>query len=133
MHVVFIKLILALHNKIFSEMEQNNKKLGFIGAGNMATAIIEGILKSKTFMPSDIYVSHPSAVNSKKYSYLNIMSEIADNQQIIKTCDVIILCVKPQIVEKVCQQFRDLIDSEKHLIISICAGVDLNKLSAILR
>ena len=40
MHVVFIKLILALHNKIFSEMEQNNKKLGFIGAGNMATAKI---------------------------------------------------------------------------------------------
>jgi pyrroline-5-carboxylate reductase len=114
-------------------MENNGKKLGFIGAGNMATAIIEGILKSNKFLPSEIFVSHPSAVKSKKYSHLNIMTEIADNEQIIKTCDVIILCVKPQIVEKVTQQFRDLIDAEKHLIISICAGVDLNKLTTILR
>ena len=113
-------------------MEKNNKKLGFIGAGNMATAIIEGILKAKKLMPSDIYVSHPSAVKSKKYSHLNIMSEIADNQHIIETCDVIILCVKPQLLEKVCREFRDLLDPLKHLIISICAGVDLNKLTTIL-
>ena len=111
---------------------ENNKQFGFIGAGNMATAIIEGMVKSNLFLSSNIHVSHPSAIKSKKYSHLNLASEIADNEHIVKTCDVIILCIKPQILNYVCEKFKDLLNPDKHLIVSICAGIDLNKLNGIL-
>jgi pyrroline-5-carboxylate reductase len=104
-------------------------KLGFIGAGNMATAIIEGIVKSNLCTPSQINCSHPSAAKSKKYARLNIENESTDNSSVIQTSDIIILCVKPQILEKVCEQLRSSIDLERHFVISICAGVKLDKLT----
>lgn len=109
-----------------------HKKIGFIGAGNMATAIIEGILKENPSLASNIYVSHPSAAKTKKYSHLKIASESTDNQYVVKTCDIIILCVKPQILEGVCSLLRDSLNAEQHLIISICAGIDLKKLNSFL-
>ena len=87
-----------------------HKKIGFIGAGNMATAIIEGILKENPSLSSNIHVSHPLAAKTKKYSHLNIASEGADNQYVVKTCHIIILCVKPQILESVCKLLGDLLN-----------------------
>jgi pyrroline-5-carboxylate reductase len=107
-------------------------RLGFIGAGNMATAIIEGIIKSNLCKPSQINCSHPSASKLKKYASLNVENESADNNSVVKNSDIIILCVKPQLLEKVCQQLRESIDLERHFIISICAGVKLDKLTRFL-
>jgi pyrroline-5-carboxylate reductase len=104
-------------------------KLGFVGAGNMATAIIEGILKSNLCTPSQLYISHPSAAKSKKYGHLNIENESADNNSVVQNSDIIILCVKPQILEKVCEQLRNSIDLNRHFVVSICAGVKLDKLT----
>ena len=104
-------------------------KLGFIGAGNMATAILEGILKSNLCKPEQVLVAHPSACKTKKYGYLKIESESDDNNTVVENSDVIILCIKPQILEEVCQQLRDKIDSKRHFVLSICAGVNLDKLT----
>lgn len=104
-------------------------KLGFVGAGNMARAIIECILRAKLCRPSHIYVSHPSAAENRQFGYLEIENEVANNEYIIQNCDIILLCVKPQILEDVCNSIKDYIDFDRHFIVSICAGVSLDKLT----
>lgn len=120
--------------EVSAECEAASKtlKIGFIGAGNMAKAIIEGIIKANLFQSSQIYISHPSAVKAKKYSYLNIENEFESNEQVVQNCDVIILCVKPQILQYVCLSIKNLINPDKHLVLSICAGISLEKLSTFL-
>ena len=105
------------------------KKIGFIGAGNMGRAIIEGLLKANSCEPANLYISHPSAAHGRKFQSLNITNESSDNEQLVRECDVIVLCVKPQILEAVCRQISSLIDSKKHLVVSVCAGISLQKLA----
>lgn len=107
-------------------------RLGFIGAGNMPKAIVQGILESGLLSPSQIYMSHPSATEHKTYAHLGIQNELADNIRLVKECDVIVLGVKPQMMEKVCLEVRDSLDSKRHLIVSIAAGIKLQKLRELL-
>jgi pyrroline-5-carboxylate reductase len=106
-------------------------KIGFIGAGNMAKAIIEGLLKSQSISPENIYISHPSAAKTKSFSHLNISNESESNEFVVKNSDIIVLCVKPQIFEYVCKPLVNLIESKRHLIVSIAAGINMSKLEKI--
>ena len=106
-------------------------KIGFIGAGNIGSAIITGLLNADV-PASNLFVSHPSADKNKKYKHLNIENESADNEFVVNSSDVIFLCVKPQIIESVCTSISHLIDSKRHIIISVAAGVNLKKLESIL-
>jgi len=106
-------------------------RIGFIGAGNMAKAIIEGLLKSQSISPENIYISHPSAARTKSFSHLNISNESESNEFVVRNSDIIVLCVKPQIFEYVCKPLVNLIDAKKHLIVSIAAGINMNKLEMI--
>lgn len=112
-------------------MTDSSVKIGFIGAGNMGGAIIKGLLNDN-FPVSNIYISHPSANKMKRYESLNIINESADNEVVLKNADIIFICVKPQIIEKVCSKIVDLIDSKRHIIMSVAAGVTLEKLKKIL-
>ncbi len=117
---------LALENM----SETLHKKIGFIGAGNMGSAIISGLIKSK-YPASHILVSHPSASTVKKFAHLNISHESADNEFVVANSDIIFLCVKPQIIEQVCKALSHLIDPSSHLVMSVAAGVTLKKLETI--
>lgn len=110
---------------------ERNIRIGFIGAGNMTKAIVEGILKANLCSPSNIYISHPSAKDFKKFAYLEIYNEFETNQTVVENSDIIFLCVKPQILEHICSKINHLIN-ENHLIISICAGITLKKLVSFL-
>lgn len=95
--------------------------LGFIGCGNMAKAIIKGIVKSSTIAPSDIYafdIYEPAICKAKEELGINTCeSEI----EIAKACDVIILAVKPNVLLTVLNKIDDALTQDK-LIISIAAG-----------
>ena len=95
----------------------------------MAKAIIEGLLRAKTCSPSQFYISHPSASKTKKFAYLGIENETSSNEDVVSNCDIIVLCVKPQILESVCNKLRHLISSERHLVVSIVAGIKLSKIA----
>ena len=109
----------------------SNIKIGFIGAGNMAKAIIEGLLKSQSILPEQLYISHPSAAKTKSYAHLNIKNESESNEFVINNSDIIVFCVKPQIFEYVCKPLIHLIQPNKHLCVSIAAGINMNKLETI--
>ncbi len=100
-------------------------KLGFIGCGNMASAIIEGIIKSKVIAPDAIYVYdvNPYATEAIKEKYpVNIMS---DERETVRISDAVILAVKPNVIGKVLDKINAALSESDTLLISIAAGKTL--------
>lgn len=94
--------------------------LAFIGAGNMASAIIKGISKSDNancFNISAFDVDQVKLIELEKYGVI-----AADIQQIAKTSDFIFLAVKPQNIEEVLTQLKPIINKSS-VIVSIAAGI----------
>lgn len=104
-----------------------NISIGFIGAGNMAKAIIKGMKKNDKFQSTTIYVSHPSSNPSQKL-FDNSIIETNSNLDVCDKCDLLILCVKPQVLESVVIKLKNHLDSKRHFIVSVCAGISLEKL-----
>ena len=94
-------------------------KIGFVGCGNMAKAIIQGILEKGLVKAEDITASDKleEVVDAAK----NQFSINATTSNVEAVTDVILLAVKPQFLEGVIAEIRDSV-SEKQLIISIAAG-----------
>ena len=97
-------------------------KLGFIGAGNMAGAIIQGIVKRNTFPYENIFIFD---INQKKCQALqqNIGVKVSNStKNLVKDTDIIFLSVKPQNFTDVLTSIKEDITSDK-LFVSIAAGI----------
>ncbi len=99
-------------------------KLGFIGLGNMAKAILEGLLKSGMFAANDIMGSDVlESVRRDAADKYHITTDVS-NTQVAADSDIIILAVKPQFLEGVLQEIGPVV-TEDTLVISIAAGKSL--------
>jgi pyrroline-5-carboxylate reductase len=102
--------------------------VGFIGGGNMAEAMIQGLLRSKTILPSDCWVCD---IIEERLSHLRKtygIKVVQDTLQVIKSSRAVILAVKPQNVEKALSTLSSIWSPEK-ILISIAAGVPMAYLS----
>ena len=109
-------------------MKNYTWKLGFIGAGNMATAMMTGIVASGILSASDILMSDVSA---ERLSFLNERYGVgtsADNSDIAKSCEAMILAVKPQYYTQVITEIAPFV-SEEQIIITIAPGQTLASLA----
>ncbi|MFI8417936.1 pyrroline-5-carboxylate reductase [Serratia sp. NPDC078593] len=108
-----------------------HRKITFIGAGNMARAIIAGLV-SGGYPAQSISVCAPSAHNrdalAADYGVVSSDDNIACAQQ----AEVIVLAVKPQIMAAVCQPLQQHVDLSNKLILSIAAGVQIGRFYQIL-
>lgn len=95
--------------------------IGFIGLGNMAKALIGGILSNKIAAPEDIIGSAATSETRQKVSADFGIRTDESNIQIAKDADIIILAVKPQYLSVVLEDILDAVDDSK-LIISVAAG-----------
>ena len=101
----------------------------FIGAGNMAGAIIGGMIESG-FAPDDVIATSPSDdVLAPLRERLGIRTE-TDNAAAVAQSDVVVLAVKPQIMREVCEQMRDAVQARRPLIVSVAAGLPAETLEA---
>lgn len=106
-------------------MNKNNVKVGFIGCGHMASAIIKGVLDSKFLIPSQIVASEINEeIASKKRAELSI-EVVTDNKIVAGNSDVIFLATKPNYIKDVLEEIKNAL-SENKLIVSIAAGVNTN-------
>ncbi|HEY3307803.1 MAG TPA: pyrroline-5-carboxylate reductase [Desulfuromonadaceae bacterium] len=99
----------------------DGKKIGFIGGGNMAEAIIKGLVGAG--LPSGaIMVAEPVAPR-RDFLSSEFAAEVSDdNLQVTRQADIIIMAIKPQMAASVLTSLESAISSEK-LIISIMAGI----------
>ncbi|MDG2353814.1 MAG: pyrroline-5-carboxylate reductase [Gammaproteobacteria bacterium] len=107
---------------------QNSTTIGFIGAGNMAYALISGLINNG-FNAQNIKLSDTdAALLSSRADEFNL-EVFTDNTELTTQCDVVVFAVKPQILSVVCKELQAHID-HKPLMISIAAGVratDINR------
>lgn len=103
-------------------------KLGFIGCGNMATAIMNGILKNGIAKNADVIGADLSEVSRNKIKESLGISVTSDNVAVAKQADVLFLSVKPQFYGTVIQEIKDVVTSSQ-LIITIAPGKTLAWLS----
>lgn len=99
-------------------------KLGFIGAGQMATALARGLVNARLLSAHQVLASDPVAQARGAFTQATGASCVADNARVVADCDVIVLAIKPQHVHAVLGDLRGRFHAEQ-LLISIVAGVSL--------
>ncbi|MGL1958871.1 MAG: pyrroline-5-carboxylate reductase [Colwellia sp.] len=97
------------------------KKIAFIGAGNMARAIIIGLVNSG-ITAKNIIVANPSAEKRVTLAQEFGVLETSDNIKAAEFADIIVLSVKPHFISDVCQQLTNTLDISAKLFISVAAG-----------
>ncbi|CAC9584740.1 Pyrroline-5-carboxylate reductase (EC 1.5.1.2) [uncultured Gammaproteobacteria bacterium] len=100
---------------------QNSTTIGFIGAGNMAYAIMSGLINNGTSAKQIKLSDTNEALLSLRKDEFNL-EVFTDNVKLATHCDVIVLAVKPQVLSTVCHQLENTLKTGT-LIISIAAGV----------
>ncbi|MGM0379733.1 MAG: pyrroline-5-carboxylate reductase [Bacillota bacterium] len=101
-----------------------DKKIGFIGSGNMGTAMIKGILSSEIIDSKNIYVND---IHKEKLDNLeeNLGVKTTLNvKDLVKSVDILVLSVKPNIYKKVLLDIKDSLKKDM-LIVTIAAGISI--------
>ena len=112
-------------------MIEDHIRLGMVGGGVMGEAILARLIAQKTYLPEEILVSEPQ---SARRDYLQQQYQVkvtTDNKTAANASEVMILAIKPQVLDIVVASLVDAKPSKNQpLIISILAGVPLSKLSS---
>ena len=105
------------------------KKIGFIGAGNMAGALIRGLLTASQYAAEDMWVSDPADGQLRRLKRTYKIEGTRDNRELVRKSQIIVLAVKPQVMAAVLDEIRAE-TSPRKLFISIAAGFPLRRLEA---
>jgi pyrroline-5-carboxylate reductase len=108
-----------------------NQKLGFIGAGNMATALIKGLIESGVYDREYLLAADTNDDALKRMSGTFGVTCDASNLNVTSQSSTVVLAVKPQNMREALEGMKDAI-SDHHLIISIAAGIPLRMIRDII-
>jgi pyrroline-5-carboxylate reductase len=100
------------------------KKLVFLGTGNMAEALLKGLLREGTAEPEEIVCAEPRAERRAEIADRYAVEVTADNKAAATLADLIILSVKPQVMDALLAEIAPVLDGRK-LLVSIAAGVPI--------
>lgn len=102
----------------------SSKKIGFIGAGNMATAIINGILSNHAKTPDELWVFDPDQTKMALMREKGVQCA-ASCQALAAASDILVLAVKPQNYDEVLADIRDAV-TDTTVIVTIAAGISID-------
>lgn len=102
-------------------------EIGFIGAGNMAKAILKGILSAGICPAEKIILSNRSKEKLEKLKQTYSVTAAADNKTVARSADVVIIAVKPQQFLLVAEEIKAVLDKET-VVVSIMAGVTVESI-----
>ncbi|MDA8164165.1 MAG: pyrroline-5-carboxylate reductase [Desulfobacteraceae bacterium] len=100
-------------------------KLGFVGGGRMAEAMIKGILRAELISAGDILVADPDESRRTLLRKQYGVTVHPEAEAVWPACQTVVLAVKPQIMGKLLERSRGQVTGQ-HLIISIAAGIPLS-------
>jgi pyrroline-5-carboxylate reductase len=121
----------VLKNSIELKKESIVDTIGFIGAGNMAEALIKGVINAKLYTPENVFISDIRADRLKFLSETYGVSACEENGELTAKVQTVILSIKPQKMTDALESIKDAIGSEK-LVISIAAGIKVANITAVL-
>lgn len=98
--------------------------IGFIGAGNMAEAVIKGIIVGGVYEPADVLISDIRADRLDWLAQQYTVTCAGDNAELADRADTIVLSVKPQVISDALDSIKNAVTTDK-LLISIVAGIKI--------
>lgn len=101
------------------------QKIGFIGGGQMAEALIRGIIASGLYRETDILVAEPNDFRRDHLEQTYSVKTYHSNLPVFENCRIIILAVKPQTMKALLEECRDRVQAQ-HIVISIAAGLPIS-------
>jgi len=104
-------------------------RLGLIGAGNMAEALVRGALAAGIVEPGQVVANDPAATRREIFASLGIVLA-DDNLEVARSVGTVVLAVKPQVLESVLAELAGNVDGK--LIVSIVAGATSARISGAL-
>lgn len=104
-------------------------KIGFVGAGKMATALAQGFIRKGLTTSQEIFASDPYKASKELFEKATGGLTYAGNKELLEQAETIILAVKPQQVREVLEPLKEALAGK--LLLSIAAGVTLSKLEAL--
>jgi pyrroline-5-carboxylate reductase len=107
------------------------RKIGFLGAGNMAQAIIKSLIDTKTVDRSRIWVTNRSEGKLIKMRDEFGVQTLHTNEELVDQCDTIFLAVKPQDLSEALEPIASSFHNG-HLVLSLAAGFPISSLEKIL-
>ncbi|MCC5884057.1 MAG: pyrroline-5-carboxylate reductase [Halomonas sp.] len=102
-------------------------RVTFIGAGNMASAIIGGMIDNGHPANAITATSPSDAFLAPVHERFGIRTN-TDNVAAVREADIVVLAVKPQVMREVCEGLRDTLQRQRPLIISVAAGLSAESL-----
>jgi pyrroline-5-carboxylate reductase len=105
------------------------RRLGFLGAGNMSGALIKGLLHAKVLPPERILASDVKSERLEQLHKTHGIRTTTDNHALLRECDVVVLAVKPQAIDKVLAEVGGDVRPDQ-LLVSVAAGVPIESLEA---
>ncbi|MBO4993853.1 MAG: NAD(P)-binding domain-containing protein, partial [Alistipes sp.] len=109
-------------------------KVAIIGAGNMGGAIARGLVRSGVITPADMALTVKSEVSLKDLRKQNAEWRLStDNREAVEQADVVILAVKPWLMEEVIAGLCDSLSLDRQIVVSVAAGPTLDDLRRWLR
>jgi pyrroline-5-carboxylate reductase len=103
--------------------------IGFLGAGQMATALAKGWSAAKLLDAQQSIASDPFPDARNKFQQETGIKTTSNNKEVVQKCRILIIAVKPQSMNTLLEEIRHFLDSD-HLIISIAAGISLQQLAS---
>ena len=108
-------------------------RFGFIGAGNMASAIIRGMtIGTKSYDGKDIFITSKSGTSAQRLAETCGATAVTTAAEVVAASDVLVLAVKPHILAAVLPALKEEIAAKKPLVVSIAAGKELAYLAELL-
>ncbi|WNY24003.1 Pyrroline-5-carboxylate reductase [Methanimicrococcus hongohii] len=99
-------------------------RIGFIGMGNMAKAIVKGLILKEAVLPDDISAYAPSQNKLKSFAEETRIIPYQDVEKMIADADIIVAAVKPDLIEEVISPVKDLLKNK--VLLSVAAGRDFD-------
>ncbi|MCD7873264.1 MAG: pyrroline-5-carboxylate reductase [Clostridiales bacterium] len=104
-------------------------KIGFIGCGNMAGAIIRGIIDSKAVDAGNVFVYDPTTEKLNELAENYKINKCADEVETARNADYLLLGVKPNILSEVLEKIDSALNEKSTVLISIAAGKSIEFIS----
>lgn len=106
------------------------KKFGFIGMGNMAGAILQGIVEKGGLSADDVYAFDPATEHLQEMARKLGFHPCASNEEMLGKVDTVLVAVKPFLVEQTVAPLRDALKDK--VLLSVAAGWDYDRYAEIL-
>lgn len=105
-------------------------RVGFVGAGRMAEAIAQGLIRAGKVKAEQVLASAPTDKNLCHFRALGCQTTHS-NQEVLQSCPLVIFATKPQVLPEVLSEVAPVVTTE-HIVVSVAAGISLSSLEELL-